>query len=115
MCIRDSYNGVVTFDPRLPESWEGLSFQITLRGTRVRVDLTASQIAFTVVEGDRAEVSVRGHRVTVCTESPVRIPLSDQGPHIDSPMPSINGDRRPDGTLITASVPQATATRRLVR
>ena len=112
--MRD-YNGVVTFDPRLPESWEGLSFKITLSGTRVRVDLTAAQIAFTVVEGDRAEVSVRGHRVTVCTESPVRIPLSDQGPHIKGPVVSVSGDRRPDGTLITASVPQATATRRLVR
>jgi alpha,alpha-trehalose phosphorylase len=110
--MRD-YNGVVTFDPRLPESWEGLSFQIALRGTRVRVDLTASQIEFTVVQGERAEVSVRGHRVTVSTESPVRIPLSDQGPRIDGPVPSINGDRRPDGTLITASVPQPTATRRL--
>ena len=38
--MRD-YNGVVTFDPRLPESWEGLTFRITLRGTRIRVDLTA--------------------------------------------------------------------------
>ena len=77
------------------------------------MDLTASQIEFTVVQGERAEVSVRGHRVTVSTESPVRIPLSDQGPRIDGPVPSINGDRRPDGTLITASVPQPTATRRL--
>jgi alpha,alpha-trehalose phosphorylase len=107
--MRD-YNGVVTFDPRLPESWEGLSFQITLRGTRVRVDLTASQITFTVVEGDRAEVAVRGQRVTVSSEEPVRIPLADQGPCIDGPVPSINGDRRPDGTLITASVPQPSAT-----
>ncbi|HEV2927836.1 MAG TPA: glycosyl hydrolase family 65 protein, partial [Propionibacteriaceae bacterium] len=66
--MRD-YNGVVTFDPRLPESWEGLSFLITLHGTRLRVDLTPSQIAFTVVQGDQAEVSVRGQRVTVCSES----------------------------------------------
>ena len=106
--LRD-YNGVVTFDPRLPESWPGLSFQLTLRGTRVRVDLTHGQIMFTVVDGDRAEVSVRGQRVTVSAQSPVRIPLADQGPCIDGPMPRINGDRRPDGTLITASVPQATA------
>jgi alpha,alpha-trehalose phosphorylase len=46
--MRD-YNGVVTFDPRLPESWEGMSFHITLKGTRIRVDLTADQIAFTVL------------------------------------------------------------------
>ena len=57
-------------------------------------------------------MSVRGHRVTVSSQSPVRIPLADQGPRIDGPVPRINGDRRPDGTLITASVPQATATRR---
>jgi alpha,alpha-trehalose phosphorylase len=56
-------------------------------------------------------VSVRGHRVTVSSGSPVRIPLVDQGPRIDKPLPRINGDRRPDGTLITASVPQP-ATRR---
>ena len=37
--MRD-YNGTITFDPRLPESWAGLTFQITLRGTRVKVDLT---------------------------------------------------------------------------
>jgi alpha,alpha-trehalose phosphorylase len=105
--MRD-YNGVVTFDPRLPESWEGLSFLITLQGTRLRVDLTPSEIAFTVMEGDEAEVSVRGHRVRVCAESPVRVPLSDQGPKIEGPFPTLNGDRRPDGTKITASVPQAT-------
>ena len=57
--MRD-YNGVVTFDPRLPESWEGISFHLTLKGTRIRVDLTADQIMFTVLAGDRAEVSVAG-------------------------------------------------------
>ena len=48
--MRD-YNGVLTFDPRLPEAWERLTFRITLQGTRIRVDLSAGEIAFTVVEG----------------------------------------------------------------
>ena len=82
--MRD-YNGVVTFDPRLPDSWERLTFQITLRGTRVQVDLTAGQIAFSVVAGEQVEVSVRGHRVKVSAASPVRIPLSDQGPGSTGP------------------------------
>jgi alpha,alpha-trehalose phosphorylase len=104
--MRD-YNGIVTFDPRLPDSWAALTFQITLRGTRIKVEVTARQIAFTVVEGDSAELSVRGNRFTVSADRPVRVPLEDQGPSIHGPLPSRTVDRRPDGTLITASVPQA--------
>jgi alpha,alpha-trehalose phosphorylase len=103
--MRD-YNGVITFDPRLPESWAGLTFQLSLRGSRIQVEVTADLITFTVVSGQGAEVSVRGQRVTVSPEAPVRVPLVDQGPRIETPLPHINGDRRPDGTLITASVPQ---------
>ena len=109
--MRD-YNGIVTFDPRLPESWSQLTFQVTLRGTRVKVDLTSEQIAFSVMAGDRVEVSVRGHRVNVSPDVPVRIPLSDQGPRIDGPPPPVTTDRRSDGTVISASVPQSATARR---
>ena len=91
--MRD-YNGVVTFDPRLPESWARLSFRVTLRGTRVQVEVTADQIAFTVVDGGAGRglgARAPGHRVTA--EAPVRIPLADQGPRIDTPLPG--GQRRP--------------------
>jgi alpha,alpha-trehalose phosphorylase len=104
--MRD-YNGVITFDPRLPESWTGLTFQITLRGTRVKVDVTSREIAFTVVEGESAELGVRGDCFTVSADRPVRVSLADQGSCIEGPLPSRTVDRRPDGTLITASVPQA--------
>jgi len=108
--MRD-YNGVITFDPRLPDSWQGLTFQITLRGTRVRVNLSRDEIAFEVVEGDKAEMYVRGQRVVVGLGSPAAFPLEDHGPRIDH-VPSLQtGDRRPDGTLITASVPQAAPVR----
>ena len=59
-----------------------------------------------MVEGDSAELSVRGHHIRVSAASPVRVPLSDQGPEVTGPMRSKTADRRPDGTLITASVPQ---------
>jgi alpha,alpha-trehalose phosphorylase len=104
--MRD-YNGVVTFDPRLPESWTGLTFRITLRGTRVNVDVTSREITFTVVEGESAELAVRGQHFIVSADKPVRVPLAHQGICIDGPVPSKTVDRRPDGTLITASVPQA--------
>jgi alpha,alpha-trehalose phosphorylase len=104
--MRD-YNGIVTFDPRLPDSWVGLTFQIALRGTRIKVEVTSREIAFTVVEGESAEFAVRGDCFTVSAGRPVRVSLADQGPSIDGPLPSRTVDRRPDGTLITASVPQA--------
>ena len=108
--MRD-HNGVITFDPRLPSSWTGLTFQITLRGTRVRVNLTRDEICFEVVEGDTADTYVRGKRVVVRAGTPSRVALDDHGPRIDH-VPSLQtGDRRPDGTLITASVPQATPVR----
>jgi alpha,alpha-trehalose phosphorylase len=104
--MRD-YNGVVTFDPRLPESWAGLTFQITLRGTRVKVDVTSNAIGFTVLEGDSVELAVRGDRFTVSVGNPARVLLANQGPSVEGPVPSKTVDRRPDGTRITASVPQA--------
>jgi alpha,alpha-trehalose phosphorylase len=50
---------------------------------------------------------VRGERFTVSAGNPIRVPLAHHGPCIDDPLPSKTVDRRPDGTLITASVPQA--------
>jgi alpha,alpha-trehalose phosphorylase len=105
--MRDYNNGKITFDPRLPASWPGLTFQVTLRGTRVKVDLTSKEITFTVVEGDLAELSVRDEHFTVAAGRPLCVPLAHQGPCIEGPLPSKTVDRRPDGTRITASVPQA--------
>ena len=107
--MRD-YNGFVTFDPRLPDDWAGLSFPLTLRGTRVRVDLRATRIGFAVLEGGQAELSVRGRRVVVSAAAEVWVPLEDQGPRLHGPIGSRGGERRPDGTLITASVPHAALT-----
>ena len=89
--MRD-HDGVITFDPRLPDPWERLSFQVTLKNTRVQVDLTRGQIAFSVVHGDRAELAVRGHRFTVsaAARSGFRWPT---GPHPQ--WTTVVPDRRP--------------------
>jgi alpha,alpha-trehalose phosphorylase len=104
--MRD-YRGVVTFDPRLPESWPELIFRISLKGSRVRVNLIASAMTFTVEEGSSATLAVRGNRFTVSSEAPVTIPLSGMGPRIDGTPRLQAGERRMDGSLITASVPQS--------
>jgi alpha,alpha-trehalose phosphorylase len=109
--MRD-YNGVITFDPRLPDSWQGLNFQISLQGTRIRVELTHDQICFQVLTGVSAEIFVRGERFMVSNEAPVTVALHGHGPRIDGVPKLQTGERRPDGTLITASVPQPSPPRR---
>ena len=84
-----------------------MTFQIILRGTSVKVDVTSSAIAFTVIDGESVRLAVRGQYFTVSAGNPVRVPLTHQGPRVNGPVPSKTVDRRPDGTLITASVPQA--------
>jgi alpha,alpha-trehalose phosphorylase len=54
---------------------------------------------------------VRGQRVVVTAGTPCRVALDDHGPRIDHVPRLQTGDRRPDGTLITASVPEATPVR----
>jgi alpha,alpha-trehalose phosphorylase len=109
--MRD-YRGQVTFDPRLPEAWEELIFRITLQGTRVRANLTADAMTFTVEEGTSASMTVRGQEITVSSDTPVTVPLVGRGPKIDGKPVLQAGDRRVDGSLITASVPQARVLRR---
>jgi alpha,alpha-trehalose phosphorylase len=104
--MRD-YNGLITFDPRLPAAWQTLSFRITLRGSRVKVVLTRDAISFEVEDGDGASLSVRGQAVTVTPDAPVTVPLDHQGPRLDGAVGLHTGEMRRDGTLITASVPRA--------
>ena len=104
--MRD-HNGTITFDPRLPEGWERLAFRITLRGTRVRVEVVHGSITFAVEDGDPTTLAVRDHHVAVTSGAPVTVSLTGQGPQIDGEPALHSGDRRQDGTLIIATVPHA--------
>jgi len=101
------HNGAYTFDPRLPDDWRRLVFRLTLRGTRVRVELEPESITFVVETGDEARVRVRGTDVLVRAGAPVTVPLDGQGPRLyGAPtMRDVEGSRRSDGTLLTASIP----------
>lgn len=107
--MRD-HGGRITFDPRLPEGWGALSFKLTLRGSRIRVDLRADAIGFEIEEGNGVTVHVRGDQVDLDPSRPVSVPLSGQGPHlVGAPTTSdIEGSLRQDGSVITASIPTIT-------
>lgn len=106
--MRD-HDGHVAFDPRLPASWDALTFRVTVKGSRLRVHLTAGAIELTCETGDGAHVSVRGVQHDVRPGEPTVVALDDQGP-LRSGRPSmraLSGNRREDGTLIQATVPHS--------
>jgi alpha,alpha-trehalose phosphorylase len=76
--LRD-HQGRISLDPRLPAGWAALRFGFGLCGSRVRAELTASELVLTLVDGPGGTVSVRGHDVLVGPE-PVRVALDGQGP-----------------------------------
>lgn len=104
--MRD-YLGKFTFDPRLPEEWESLVFRVTLRGTRLRVEVRQEAITFTVEAGRSAVVYVRERRVEVVSGFPSTVPLSNEPPTLEgAPTTSdIEGTLRADGSVITAIIP----------
>lgn len=107
--MRD-HNGEVTFDPRLPDEWEGIDFCLRLRDSRIRVELRPKTISFILESGQPTSVRVRGQAVTIGKGSPRVVNLGHQGPRQTKRlgMHTIHGWHRADGTLLTASVPMIT-------
>ncbi len=106
--LRD-YRGRLSFDPRLPVTWDSLTFRLCWQGTRLLVELTETRIRVSVVAGD-AEVpfTVRGIEYVVAPGAPVEVELLDQGERIDGLLGDrpIVGGQRADGSTITAGVPE---------
>ncbi|MFT4287425.1 glycoside hydrolase family 65 protein [Nocardioides sp.] len=105
--MRDA--GGLSFDPRLPKSWDSLDFRVRWRESRLLVRLTQDTITFTVEEGvEPVPLTVRGIAYDVTREAPVSVALSHQGPRIDGTlgdMPILHGVR-PDGSTTTSTVPE---------
>ncbi|BDZ54738.1 glycoside hydrolase family 65 protein [Agromyces marinus] len=104
------HEGRFTFDPRLPDGWRRLTFRLTIRGVRVRVDLTEDAIRFEIESGEAdaaLTLNVRGTEALVSRGAPVSVPLDGHGARrVGAPtMQDVRGSRRADGTLLTASIP----------
>ncbi|KAB1650424.1 glycoside hydrolase family 65 protein [Pseudoclavibacter endophyticus] len=107
--MRD-HRGIISFDPRLPDGWQGIDFKLRLRDSRIRVELRTESIAFTLESGDAVRVQVRGETVTVEPGEPRIVPLAHQGERRtrELSIDTITGAYRSDGSPLTASVPVVT-------
>ncbi|MFL6153317.1 MAG: glycoside hydrolase family 65 protein [Ornithinibacter sp.] len=107
--MRD-HDGRLSFDPRLPDGWHSLAFRVTWRGTRVRVTLTPTELAFDVEAGELpVPVDVQGTTYAVDERERVVIALDGHGPRIPGTLGNRpqTGGTRADGSRITAGVPSA--------
>jgi alpha,alpha-trehalose phosphorylase len=101
----------LSFDPRLPETWSSLTFRVLWRGSRLLVALSEDQLSVTVLEeGDEASVPirVRGQEYDVSKGSPLVVSIEHHGPRASGSTDeeAITGGQRPDGSTITATVPE---------
>lgn len=88
--MRD-YKGALSFDPRLPVQWEGMSFPLTVRGSELEVDLVQGQATYRLRKGgdltirhQEREVTLRkGESATLAIHRPMECPAAT----IDKVMP----------------------------
>ncbi len=62
--LRD-FDGHLSFDPRLPRSWDRLAFGLRFHDRVLRITLTHEEETYEVVEGEPLVVKIHGHEVTL--------------------------------------------------
>ena len=71
--MRD-YEGRLTFEPRLPSTWDHLKFAIRFHDTRVEVELTHEELSFTIVDGTEIPLTVLGKEFRLMPDEPLKVP-----------------------------------------
>jgi alpha,alpha-trehalose phosphorylase len=107
--MRDHY-GDLSFDPRLPESWDELAYVLHWHGTKLDISITRDALRVTAGAGERVSFTVRGEEFAIDPESELVVPLADQGKVLRG-KPSLRKFADAvleDGTILSASVPTVT-------
>ncbi|HKG49751.1 MAG TPA: glycoside hydrolase family 65 protein [Actinomycetales bacterium] len=84
--LRDD-EGVLAFDPQLPDGIDGLTFRLRWRGARLTVAVNHSAATYTLRDGEDVSLALRhaGQQVTVTTGEPVVRPLVKRVPLLPAP------------------------------
>jgi len=72
--MRD-YGGQLSFIPRLVSQLVRLTFNLTWRGTHLRVDVTPEEATYTCVSGDPVSLVHHGKSVVVSVDEPLTLPI----------------------------------------
>lgn len=70
--------GRISFRPRLPDEWSRLSFPLTIRGQRLRVEIDHATTTYRLVEGERLTIGHAGEELALTAAAPT---LTRPTPH----------------------------------
>jgi alpha,alpha-trehalose phosphorylase len=70
--VRD-FDGILTIDPRLPRTLEGLKFSLRFRERLIRVTLDHAEETYLVDEGEEIDVVIRGEKHVLATGEPLTL------------------------------------------
>ncbi|HLX41172.1 MAG TPA: glycosyl hydrolase family 65 protein, partial [Ktedonobacteraceae bacterium] len=68
-------NGSLSFGPRLPDALKRLAFHIMYRGNRLRVEVTATEAIYQLLDGAPLKVFHHGEEILLPVSEPVRCPI----------------------------------------
>ena len=107
--MRD-HDGVLSFDPRLPDDWPELSFPLAWQGSELDVTIRRDEFRLSVRSGEPVAFSVRGASHVAGVDADAVVPLVGQGPvlHGRPTMRKYSSMRREDGTPLEPTLPPVT-------
>jgi alpha,alpha-trehalose phosphorylase len=68
--MRD-HDGNLSFTPRLPPRLERLAFRISFRARRLEIEVSQSEVTYTVLDGSPLEIDHHGEAITISSGAPV--------------------------------------------
>ena len=66
--MRDYPDGLV-FNPVLPDAWDSYSFSIVYKGVRISVEVSSTEIKYTLLKGEKISFTSRGETVSLSKEN----------------------------------------------
>lgn len=67
--------GILCFNPALPEQWDSYRFKIVNRGQLVDIFVSPGEVVYTLVEGEGLEIKHKGHSLFLSPQEPARVSL----------------------------------------
>ena len=66
----------ISLFPRMPAGWQKIAFSLTVRGRRLRIELTPATASYQLCSGEGLTIRHHDRPVTLTAGQPVQLPLS---------------------------------------